>query len=90
VELSRPTGLSQASFQKIKVHRVREPTPEPLAGLKSGDGVAGLMGALVDLKALAAPFEHLRHERKSVEAAVSVQRCEDFLPAANLNPIAGG
>jgi hypothetical protein len=49
--------------------------------------VAGLVRALVDLKALTAVLKHLRHERQPLQAAILVKRAEDLLFASNLHPI---
>src|SRR6266700_2570028 len=83
--LAASVGLAVAT--QVKVHCVWEPAPEPFAGDISGNRIAGLVGALRHLKPLTAPFEHLRHERHSVETTIPVEGREDFFLAANLNPI---
>src|SRR5579864_8554800 len=50
--------------------------------------VAGLVRALIDVKTTAAECEHLRHERHAVELAVLVESTQDFILAANLEPVA--
>jgi hypothetical protein len=40
----------------------------------AGRRITGLVRPLIDLKALAAVFEHLRHERETVESAILVER----------------
>ena len=52
------------------------------------DGVACLVGALEYLEALAAIGEHLRHEGQLVQPAVAVERRQNFLFAANFDPVA--
>ena len=66
------------------MHRARQAQ----ANIMSAYRVAGLVRPLVDLKALAAVAEHLRHERKTLEPAVLVERPKDLLFAQNLHPLA--
>ena len=66
------------------MHAVWEAAADPV----STDRIAGLVGALVDLKLLTTPLEHLRHERQSVEATIHVECRQDFFLAANFDPIA--
>ena len=54
-----------------------------------GDRVAGLVGGLVNTKALAAIFEHLRHEGQLVEAPIFIECSENLFLAQNLDPVAG-
>jgi hypothetical protein len=49
--------------------------------------VTSLVGTLLDTKPAAAIFEHLRHKRQIFEFAVTIERPEDFLLAANLYPV---
>jgi hypothetical protein len=44
--------------------------------------------ALIDLKTTAAECEHLWHERHAVELTVLVEGTQDFVLAANLEPVA--
>ena len=57
--LTAAIGLAVAA--KIEMHRVRQAQ----ADILSAHRVAGLVRALVDLEALAAIAEHLRHEGQS-------------------------
>ena len=58
------------------------------ADIMSAHRVAGLMRALVDLEALAAIAEHLRHEGQILEPAVLVERPQDLFLAQDLHPLA--
>jgi len=60
---------------------------ELAADVISRDRIAGLVSSLVNLKPLTAPFEHLRHERQSLEAAVLVDRCENLVLTSDFDPI---
>jgi|ERR1700733_11262825 hypothetical protein len=81
-------SVSLAVATQVKVHCVWEPAPEPFIGDISSNRIAGLVGALGNLKPLTARFEHLRHERHSVETTIPVEGREDLFLAANLDPIA--
>src|SRR6476661_4269075 len=71
-------SVSLAVATQVKVHCVRETASEPVAGDISGNRIAGLVGALVDLKPLTAPLEHLRHQWQSIEPTIRVEGREDF------------
>jgi hypothetical protein len=49
--------------------------------------VTRLVGSLVNAKYLATECEHLRHEGHPVELAVLVESLQDFIPAADFNPV---
>ena len=49
--------------------------------------VTGLVSTLLDTKPAATIFEHLRHKRQIFEFAVTIERLEDLLLAANLYPV---
>jgi hypothetical protein len=65
------------------MHRVSDP-----ASSHRKNRVAGLVRAFVNLKALAAKREHLRHERHAIELRIAVERPEYFVFTPNLDPVA--
>ena len=52
-----------------------------------GDRIAGLVRPLVDLEALPAILEHLRHEGHAIQSTLLVKRPQDFVLAADFDPI---
>jgi hypothetical protein len=53
------------------------------------DGVTGFVSDCTDAETLPTERKHLGHERQALNAAVLVQRGEDFLFAANFHKVAG-
>src|SRR5258706_4621898 len=51
--------------------------------------VTRLVSTFVDTKTLSAEREHLRHKGEVFQAAVFVERGQDFFTAADLHPIPG-
>src|SRR6266853_197780 len=68
--------------QLLKMHGIAQTQP---AGLV--DGVASLVRALVHLKTLSAELKHFRHERQGIKRRVGRQCRENFLFAADFDPI---
>jgi hypothetical protein len=50
------------------------------------DGIAGFVGPLEYLKSLSAKGKHFRHERKSIELPLLVERPQDVFSTADLHP----
>jgi hypothetical protein len=51
------------------------------------DGVAHLIGTLIDPGLRAAKLEHLRHEGQRFQHAVRVERAKDFFFASNFDEL---
>src|SRR6185295_5464664 len=73
-----------AAAQTLEVHGIVH-SPHR----KGFNSVAGLVRRLIHAKTLAAVLEHLGHERQPVQALAVVQRLEDLLDVADLNPLPG-
>jgi hypothetical protein len=57
------------------------------ADVVATDRIAGLVGSFVNLKTLAAPLEHLRHERQALKAPALVECSENLVLAPDFDPI---
>jgi len=52
------------------------------------DRIAGLVRGLVNAKTLTAIFEHLRHERQTLQLSIFVERSQDLFLGSDFDPFA--